>query len=288
MAAGDALVDAIDQLSVRPDEDASELELSTSDLQSIDTDEPSPAVLDTGNLLSVSPGDSTDTAGRVLPPPLPEVTARFLLRPLSENVSVNVLVPIGDEPVVVGRDGADFDFVADEFISPQHARFEVRDEALWVVDLESLNGIWIRLRGEALLATGDMVLIGRQVLEVDEFKERPNGDSPPGGTRRLGVPMADRRFRLLQIADDGLPMDVYHIAPDGCRVGRHIADLVFTDDNFMSGTHALFRPSADGLQLRDLSSRNGCWIRIPETRQLESGDAVMLGRTIWRISAPVD
>ncbi len=92
---------------------------------------------------------------------------------------------------------------------------------------------------------------------------------------------------MTQLADDGQPLDMYHLAREGCRVGRHIADLVFTEDNFMSGTHALLLPRDDGVELRDLSSRNGSWVRVRGRHALQPGDAVMVGRTVWRVGLPV-
>ncbi len=291
----DELVDALDALSVSDDEDgieadfeALELELSTSDLQSVGSDEAgAEAMLDTGEFEALSV-DGLPEEARPVPPPIPEVAARYVLRPLSENVARSRLVPIGDEPVTVGRTGADVEFAGDEYLSPKHARFSVDDDVLFVDDLDSLNGVWLRIRDEAIVQPGDSVLFGRQVLRVDVSAPRPNGDAPDDGTRRIGTISEGLRFCLVQIGDDGHPVDLYHLGADGCRIGRHIADLVFTEDNFMSGTHALMRPTGKGLQVRDLSSRNGSWVRVSERQQLRPGDAVMLGRTVWRISASVD
>lgn len=289
---GDELVDAIDALSVGDDDDlegeGEVPELSTSDLQSVGVDEADgEAMLDTGELEALSVDEVAEGARRV-PPPIPEVTAQFVLRPLSENLSRSRLVPIGEEPVTVGRAGADVEFAGDDYLSPMHARFSVDDHELYVDDLHSLNGVWLRIRDEAIVRPGDSVLFGRQVLRVDALAPRPNGTGSDDGTRRIGTVADGVRFCLVQIADDGHPLDVYHLGADGCRIGRHIADLVFTEDNFMSGTHALIRPTEAGLQVRDLSSRNGSWVRVGGRQRLEPGDAVMLGRTVWRISASVD
>ena len=310
-ADADALADAIealstggDELSAEPTPDPDELrpvgddsgdlfeedaelhELSTSDMDSLSGEGSGAAMLDTGELEALSVEE--EAAGRPVPPPIPEVSARFVLRPLSENVARSQLVPIGEEPVTVGRSGADVEFGADDYLSPTHARFVVEGDALYVDDLDSLNGVWLRVRDEVQVAAGDTLLLGRQVLRLDVADDRPNGDGPDDGTQRIGTVSEGVRFRLVQLGDDGGPRDIYHLAPEGCRVGRHIADLVFTEDNFMSGTHALLRPVDGGVQLRDLSSRNGSWVRVVGRQTLTPGDAVMLGRTVWRISASVE
>ncbi len=296
----DALADAIEALSTGSDgvdsaehspgvfDDEPDLqedlhEIDQDELHSLAGEDSGGSLLDTGEL-----GELAVEEPRPVPPPIPEVTARFVLRPLSENVARSKLVPIGDDAVTIGRDGADVVFDSDDCLSPCHARFVVDEEGLYVDDLDSLNGVWLRVRDEVVVHVGDTVLFGRQVLRVDAMAPRPNGEAPDDGTRRIGAPAGDLRFRLVQMGDDGQPVDVYHLAADGCRVGRHIADLVFTEDNFMSGTHALLRPTGDGVQVRDLSSRNGSWVRVDGRQRLDAGDAVMLGRTVWRVSASVD
>jgi pSer/pThr/pTyr-binding forkhead associated (FHA) protein len=301
----DELVDAIEALSTGGDElqageaddedepeevfdeeDVEDIELSTSDMQSLAPEPPGGSLLESGELEAVSLEEAGEA--RPMPPPIPEISARFVLRPLSENVARSQLVPVGAEPVTVGRTAGDVEYSSDDYLSPKHARFVAEGDALWVDDLDSLNGVWLRVRDEHTVQPGDELLFGRQVLRLEAAAARVNGEEREDGTRRIGTVAPDVRFCLVQLAADGGPLDRYHLPVDGCRIGRHIADLVFTEDNFMSGTHALLRPTDDGVQVRDLSSRNGSWVRVTSRQRLDPGDAVMLGRTVWRVSASVD
>ncbi len=282
----DGAVDALADADVL-DESIDEIhELSTMDLDVEDvaaSDGPEP-LLDTGDFEAVEvPSD----AARSGPPPLPDIAARFLLRPLSHNVSEARLIAVGDRPVGVGRVEGDVRVAEDPFASPMHARFLIEGEDLVVEDLGSLNGVWLRVRFQHLLRPGDVVLLGQQVLRLDAASARTNGTGPNDGTRRLGAHASRSPFRLTQLADDGAPLDVFHLPRDGCRIGRQIADLVFTEDNFMSGTHAALVPRDDGVELRDLASRNGSWVRVRGRQRLRHGDAVMIGRTVWRVGLPV-
>ena len=60
---------------------------------------------------------------------------------------------------VVGRGDADIRF-DDVYLSPLHARFELREDQLWVRDLGSRNGTWCYLDGPTRLTDGDVMLIG--------------------------------------------------------------------------------------------------------------------------------
>ncbi len=281
----DQMAEAIEALTSGEDAADEVHELSTSDLDVEGAGDSMEGMLDTGDFEAVEVAGAE--GGRLLPPPLPELTARFLLRPISQHGSHH-LVPVGDAaPVSIGRLEGDVRVEEDAFASPKHARFLVEADALWVEDLDSLNGVWLRVRFQHLLVPGDEFLLGQQLLRLDEAKARTNGAPPADGTHRLGARASRSAFRVTQLADDGQPLDMYHLAREGCRVGRHIADLVFTEDNFMSGTHALLLPRDDGVELRDLSSRNGSWVRVRGRHALQPGDAVMVGRTVWRVGLPV-
>jgi hypothetical protein len=289
----DALAAAINAFSdegdarMRPSSDSpfeaeDELELSTSDLHAVDFEARVRAAAQLPDPITTSPSI------RAVPPPLPPAfVPRFILRPFSQNLGERKIVPIGDAPVTIGREDSDIRVSEDLFVSPRHARFTVQDGLLWIDDLGSLNGIWRRVRTEIELRAGDQVLIGQQILRIDAARARQNGVPPSDGTQRFGAPADRSRFRITQIAADGEPLDIYHLPPDGCRLGRRLGDLVFTEDTYMSGTHALLVPGADTVKLHDLSSRNGCWIRVPVRCRLQIGDAVMIGRTVWRIGRPI-
>lgn len=223
---------------------------------------------------------------RAAPPPLPAKNVRFLLRPLSENLDPNLLVAIATEPLTIGRSEGEVRFEGDEYVSPRHARLTLEGEELFVEDLGSLNGVWIRVRGDAALVAGARFLVGQHVFRLEHLPVGGTRSRPEDGTRRLGAEPRHTPFQVVVQAGDGTTTHVHRLQPEGCRVGRHVADLVFTDDSFMSGTHALLRPRDDVVLLRDLASRNGTWLRIEGRTRLEAGDALMIGRSVVRVGAP--
>jgi len=78
-------------------------------------------------------------------------------------------VPIGDDPVVVGRLPECGLVVADQNVSRRHAEFRIVNDAVVVTDLGSTNGTrvnGVRVR-EQQLASGDEVTVGSTTLVLE-------------------------------------------------------------------------------------------------------------------------
>jgi pSer/pThr/pTyr-binding forkhead associated (FHA) protein len=69
--------------------------------------------------------------------------------------------------VSVGREGNDLNFPDDPFISGHHAQLSWDGSRLTLTDLNSKNGTFLRIGGEQLLAHGDYVFMGQQLLRVE-------------------------------------------------------------------------------------------------------------------------
>ena len=161
-------------------------------------------VLDSGDMEAVILTTQTEQAiVRAAPPPMPAAaSARFVLRPLSENLDDSFVVGVGDEPIDIGRLVGDICFEGDAYLSPLHARFEMVDDALRVTDLDSVNGVWLRVRGEAEVAPGGVFLCGQQVIRLDA-RQRALSVGPADGTARVGAPSGGSGFALAVLDVDG-------------------------------------------------------------------------------------
>lgn len=185
---------------------------------------------------------------------------------------------------IVGRAG-DMRFPTDAFLSPKHARIVTEDRHVFIEDLYSLNGTFMKLREEVRLTPGDTFLMGRQVLRFEKFEHQiaPKARASDG-TRYMGSPPPTGHFKISQIGIGGIPQNVYCIHDTGAVVGREKGDVIFPRDKFMSGRHAHIYPREDGhYYLADLGSSNGTWIKIWERRELKSGDFAFLGQQLFRI-----
>jgi len=72
-----------------------------------------------------------------------------------------------DGETLLGREVGDATFPQDGFVSGRHAVFNVRGDRLWVKDLGSSNGTFVKLTQPTLLESGDHLLVGRQLLRVE-------------------------------------------------------------------------------------------------------------------------
>ena len=162
----------------------------------------------------------------------------------------------------------------DPFLSPRHAEFLVRDGVPHVVDLQSTNGVFIRLRGEIPLRPGDEIRIGRQLLRFDQL---PQPQATPHGGRTWGSPNRGMRYRLVQMLEGSGTGDSLPLADGEYLFGREEGGMTFSSDPAVSRRHAVLSISGDRCLLRDLESANGTFIRIRKDAQLHAGDQLLLG-----------
>jgi diguanylate cyclase (GGDEF)-like protein len=81
---------------------------------------------------------------------------------------------IEGRPVVVGRQSDCALALKDDSVSRNHARFELRDDCVWVSDLGSRNGTWVngvRTLTQVPLSTADRISIGRVRLRYSREEQ---------------------------------------------------------------------------------------------------------------------
>ena len=188
---------------------------------------------------------------------------------------------------VVGRGDADIRFEGDPYMSPLHARIELRGGQLWLRDLGSRNGTWLFIDEPTRLTDGDLVLIGSQILRFRRLGYP--GPHPPeaDSTRRLGslVPAADVAV-VEQLRSDGSVRDTLHLSPGrSVMIGRETGDWLFPYDQTMSGKHAEVRSEDSEYYIHDAGSRNGVAMAVRGERALRRGQRLLLGNEILRVES---
>lgn len=225
----------------------------------------------------VSPGAS---AGKVR-------TARLVV--VVEDGSDGKAFDLKGPVVVVGRTEGDVILFDDPYVSPRHARILERDGQWLIQDLHSTNGVYLRLRGRRPLESGDLILLGSQVLQFQlvSDEERQLGAASQHGTRVFGSKPVTRLARLDQRTVSGLVGDIYYVYRDETILGRETGDIVFTSDAFLSRRHAALRrePATSRFHLEDLDSSNGTYVAIGRETALETGDRVRIGQHLFRFES---
>jgi pSer/pThr/pTyr-binding forkhead associated (FHA) protein len=241
---------------------------------------------------SLAIAKNNDDVKRKIPPPSDlsrkENPWKISLVSINEDGSDGVDIPLQFLETTIGREG-DTRFPTDAFLSPKHARLHIEKGSLFIEDLYSLNGTFLKLRDEVRLTPGDTFLMGRQILRFERFEQAitPKTKSADG-TRYMGSPSPGGSYKVLQIGIGGVVQNVYCLPESGAVLGREKGDIIFPHDKFMSSRHAQIYAGDDGsCYLVDLNSSNGTWIKIWERTNLQDGDFIFMGQQLFRIHVRV-
>ncbi|MEW6733776.1 MAG: FHA domain-containing protein [Acidobacteriota bacterium] len=89
------------------------------------------------------------------------------LRLISENDEEGEVYKLSENETVIGRSKGDLRFPHDGYMSSRHARIVCRGGRFTLIDEQSHNGTFIRIKGEVELKHGDVIRIGKQVFRVE-------------------------------------------------------------------------------------------------------------------------
>ena len=183
-----------------------------------------------------------------------------------------------------GRSDVPLLFAEDPYMSPVHANFFYRNKHLVVRDENSINGVFIRIRGSVPMELGDRFLVGEQVIEVQHTLEPGEPmKASPDGTYFYASPRPPSHFRLVQLLRGGDTGLAFQALADVVSIGREGNDINFPDDPFISGHHAQVSYAEGRLSLTDLGSKNGTFLRLTRESVLQHGDYVFMGQQLLRV-----
>lgn len=223
----------------------------------------------------------------------PVVRARLVR--IAKDGSEGAQHPIAIDTTDIGRTEGHIILADDPYLSPRHARISVRPSndphappSVVLVDLGSINGVFVRLRGAHPLAHGDLLLLGQQVLRFEAVTELEGARGPAmqHGVLLFGSPAPTVRARLLQRTVEGLVRDVLYLVRDEFVLGREAGDRSYPEDVFMSRRHAAVRREGAGYTLQDLGSSNGTFVQIHGEHVLRDGDQFRVGHHLFRVDVP--
>jgi hypothetical protein len=202
-----------------------------------------------------------------------------LIRPDGQEGGVHDLV-LG--PNRIGRNYGSL-FENDGYLSPVHAEITLQPNGSGRVrDLESLNGVFVKMTQEEELVSGQIVRIGQELLRF-EFIATPEPSAD--GTELMGSPNAGYWAKLIVIIGRDVTGAVFPLLGESISLGRERGEINFPDDGYVSGLHARVTLRDGRAFLSDLGSSNGTFIKVNGERAIGHDSFVLLGQQLFRIAS---
>ncbi len=194
--------------------------------------------------------------------------------------------PLKGEQIQVGRERGKIRFLEDPYVSPLHATFYYRNETLFIKNENNLNGIFLKIKKPIELEEGDVFLMGKQLLRFEKLdvpEDEPFDEREPAPAMPWGSPANSYWGRLVQLIAGGFEGNCILLGASKIDLGRERGQITFPGDRFISGLHARIYLEDGRIYLSDLQSRNGTFVKIKDSTQLENGDILIIGEQLLKV-----
>lgn len=184
---------------------------------------------------------------------------------------------------LIGGAGCDL-HLEDPFISKWHAQIYASSTgSLMLEDLDSDNGVYLRIADEFVLEDNDEFLLGEQRFVFRQRTPAPRLFEPPreqpfNATRPLGGAAPKAFPHLIHVLEDGHIGGLYPM-PDLLNIGQTRGELTCPSDLYMSPLHAFIERRHDKYYIHDAGSDFGTYVRVHGPIELLQGDCFVMGRT---------
>jgi hypothetical protein len=204
-------------------------------------------------------------------------TIRLVL--LRDDGSEGGVLVIEGGPEPVGRlHGPPFD--SDAYLDPNHAELSATPTGLRVDDLDSLNGVYLKLEGRAELHDRDMFRVGQELMLYEDLPEPAPTDE---GTEIMGSPNPGYWGRVSVMVSRDRAIAAFPLQNEGVSIGREGGDITFPDDGYVSGTHCRIVGDDSGVFIEDLGSSNGTYMRVRSGQIVAPGRLILVGQQLFRV-----
>jgi pSer/pThr/pTyr-binding forkhead associated (FHA) protein len=184
---------------------------------------------------------------------------------------------------VIGRETGSI-FAGDSYLSPRHATFrQPAPGRLLVKDEDSLNGVYKKLTRDVPVEVKPNAVfrVGQEIIRYEPLSPEPES---PDGVQRLGAPSKGYVGRIALIIGRDATGNAFPLPETGVQLGRERGDVLFPEDGYVSGLHGRLTYEDGRVYLTDLGSSNGSFIRLGEEAELHSGDVLLMGQQLFRIT----
>ena len=226
------------------------------------------------------PKEITSSQQATQPTELP-VAHLVVIRP-DGSEGARIPVPAGE--LMLGRSSEHEVLSGDPFLSPRHASLTQAGDKFIVRDHNSLNGVFLRIRGERELVDGDYVRLGQELLHFQLMSSVQPLIAKSTETLTGGSPDTGYWGRLSLVSGPDLESRAFVFAADEVVVGREVGDVLFRDDGFVSGRHARIAKVEGKVFIKDLGSSNGTYVRIHGEQTISAGDLILMGQQLFKLT----
>ncbi|HEU0032889.1 MAG TPA: FHA domain-containing protein [Kofleriaceae bacterium] len=172
-------------------------------------------------------------------------------------------------------------FENDGYLSPVHAQLDIRGPSAVVRDLDSLNGVFVKMTKEEELTSGQIIRIGQELLRFELIAApEPTAD----GTELMGSPNPGYWGKLTVIIGRDITGAAFPLLGETVTLGRERGEINFPDDGYVSGLHARITLRDGRVFLQDLGSSNGTFIKVNGERAVGHESFVLLGQQLFRLN----
>lgn len=192
--------------------------------------------------------------------------------------SIERTVDVLTSPFQIGRGQGDLR-LDDPYVSPFHVQLRASKGSMVIEDLNSRNGVFLRIADELALEDFDEIAIGHQRYifrtswDYSGMPSQPYADM----TQTMGGDAPTDSFRLVRVLNNGTIARIHAIS-DTHVIGAQ-GEFVVESDAVVSTVHAMIERRAGKCFIKDLDSENGTFIRIHDPVDLIEGDCFLVGRT---------
>jgi pSer/pThr/pTyr-binding forkhead associated (FHA) protein len=189
---------------------------------------------------------------------------------------------LNDGENTIGTEDAAITINDDGYLSRIHGIFEKKGDRVVFKDASGTNGSFIRIRTEIPIKNGDLFRMGQGLFKL-EFLAHQQRNVPSGDIEIEGSPIIEGVYgRLMRIHDRHTLVSAHMLRGKETKIGRTKGDILFPEDPFISGSHALVTKRGNEVFLKDLGSSNGTYIKITREIVLEDNDSILMGQNLYR------
>ena len=172
-------------------------------------------------------------------------------------------------------------FENDGYLSPIHAQLDLRGTTGVVRDLDSLNGVFVKMTGAEELTSGQILRIGQELLRFELIASpEPTAD----GTELMGSPNPGFWGKLTVIIGREITGAAFPLLGEQVTLGRERGEINFPDDGYVSGLHARVTLRDGRVFLTDMGSSNGTFVKVNGERNIGHESFLLLGQQLFRLN----